>query len=324
VYSVAIHGRMIADRVRTEAYARALRESVTSESVVLDLGTGTGLFAILACRFGARKVFAVEPGEIIHLARRLAHDNDVTDRIEFIQKLSTDIELPEPVDMIVSDLRGVVPLFNGHIPSIVDARRRLLRSGGTLIPRRDTVWVALASAPELYRRVAGLSGEDAYGVELSALRDMLVRTPRKGMVTPEELITEPLRWTVLDYATIEQPNVRGTLEWTISRDIVAHGLVQWFDSELTESVGFSTAPWEPEMIYGRGFLPWNSEVALEPGDKVVIDLAAHFVSDDYIWRWNTRILRGGNDRDVKAQFDQSSFGARAFSVAGLIRQKASP
>lgn len=321
MYSVAIHGMMIADRVRTEAYARALRESVTSESVVLDLGTGTGFFAILACRFGARKVFAIEPDEIIHLASRLAHDNGVADRIEFIQKLSTDIELPEPVDMIVSDLRGVVPLFNGHIPSIVDARRRLLRSGGVLIPRRDTIWVAVASAPEVYRRVAGPSGEHAYGVELSALRDMLVRTPRKGMVTPEELVTEPLRWTILDYATIEEANVRGTLEWTISRDIVAHGLVQWFDSELTESVGFSTAPWEPEMIYGRGFLPWSSEVALEPGDKVVIDLAAHLVSGDYIWRWNTRILRGGNDGDVKAQFNQSSFGADAFSVAGLIRQK---
>ncbi|MDH3444335.1 MAG: 50S ribosomal protein L11 methyltransferase, partial [Deltaproteobacteria bacterium] len=56
MYSIFDYGSMIADHVRMDAYARALRRAVTADSVVLDIGTGTGIFALLACQFGARRV----------------------------------------------------------------------------------------------------------------------------------------------------------------------------------------------------------------------------------------------------------------------------
>jgi Ribosomal protein L11 methyltransferase (PrmA) len=59
------YGRMIADIGRTAAYADALRRHVTPESVVVDIGTGTGVFALLAARLGARKVYAIEADDAI-------------------------------------------------------------------------------------------------------------------------------------------------------------------------------------------------------------------------------------------------------------------
>ncbi len=64
-YDIYAFGGMIRDRVRTDAYAEALRRSVGPNSVVLDLGTGVGIWALLACRFGARKVYAVDPNDVI-------------------------------------------------------------------------------------------------------------------------------------------------------------------------------------------------------------------------------------------------------------------
>ena len=75
MYDLIGYGSMIADSVRTDAYARALRDLVKPDSVVLDIGTGTGLFALLACRFGARHVFAIEPSNVIALARTLSRAN---------------------------------------------------------------------------------------------------------------------------------------------------------------------------------------------------------------------------------------------------------
>ena len=58
-YSIRDYGTMMADEVRTNAYAEALRRAVRPGDVVLDLGAGTGIFSLLACRFGARRVHAV-------------------------------------------------------------------------------------------------------------------------------------------------------------------------------------------------------------------------------------------------------------------------
>ncbi len=122
MYSVAVYGEMMGDAVRMRAYAQALREAVRPGSVVLDIGTGTGIFAMLAARFGARRVYAIEPADAIQVARDIAAANGCADRIEFIQGLSTEVSLPERADVIVSDLRGVLPLYQRHLPSIVDAR----------------------------------------------------------------------------------------------------------------------------------------------------------------------------------------------------------
>ena len=58
---------MLADPVRFDAHAEALRRSVTPNSVVVDLGAGTGIPFVLACRFGARRAYAIEPSSAVHI-----------------------------------------------------------------------------------------------------------------------------------------------------------------------------------------------------------------------------------------------------------------
>ena len=87
MYSIHDYGDMIADRGRTDAYARALQARVTPESVVLDIGAASGILTLLACQAGARKVYAVEPDGIIQVAREVVAANGYADHVEFIQGL---------------------------------------------------------------------------------------------------------------------------------------------------------------------------------------------------------------------------------------------
>ncbi len=63
---------MVADRHRTGAYVEALRRAVRPGSFVLDIGAGCGVFSLVACRLGARRVVAVEPDDVILVAREIA------------------------------------------------------------------------------------------------------------------------------------------------------------------------------------------------------------------------------------------------------------
>src|SRR5207247_1870624 len=122
MYDLLSYGAMIADECRTAAFARAIEARVTEGAVVVDIGTGSGIMAMMACRAGARRVYALEPDDVIQVAREAAAANGFADRICFIQAASADVDVPEPVDGIVSDLRGALPFFSGGVAAVIDAR----------------------------------------------------------------------------------------------------------------------------------------------------------------------------------------------------------
>jgi protein arginine N-methyltransferase 1 len=158
---------------------------------------------------------------------------------------------------------------------------------------------------------------------MGAARRILTNTWTKARVAPEQLLAEPSRWAALDYATVENPNVRGDLSWAAARPGTAHGLCVWFDTALAPGVGFSNAPGAPELIYGSAFFPWPSPVALDAGDSVAVALRGDLVGDDYVWCWGTRVLAGGHPARVKASFKQSTFFGAPLSAPELHKRSAS-
>ena len=70
-----------------EAFIRRCAQTIKPGSVVVDMGTGTGIFALLACRLGARRVYAIEPDDAIQVAKEIAAANGCADRIEFMQAI---------------------------------------------------------------------------------------------------------------------------------------------------------------------------------------------------------------------------------------------
>jgi protein arginine N-methyltransferase 1 len=313
MYNLYHYGSMIASAVRTGAYREALRRSVKPGMVVADIGTGTGIWAMLACRLGARKVYAIEADSVIEVARETACLNGFGDRIEFIQDFSTRVTLPERADVIVSDIRGVLPVHETSLEAIVDARRRLLEPGGVMIPLRDTLWAAVVESPQLYEPYVAPWDEDVLGFQAPNIRRRVTSLWRKAPLTPEELVTEPVCWAVLEYDKLESRDLSGAASWTVQRAGVGHGLALWFDTALVDGVGFSNAPDQPEVIYGRAFFPWQEPVALAAGDTVSASLRANFVGGEYIWRWECRV-------EGKAHFRQSSFDGTTLSLKQFLKR----
>ena len=320
MYSISGYGSMIADKGRMEAYSKALAQAMKPDSVVLDIGTGTGIFAMIACQLGAKKVYAIEPSNAIQVAKEIAAANGFSDRIQFFQKLSTQVELPEKADIIISDLRGILPLLENHIPSIIDARERLLKPDGVLIPQCDRLWVAVVELPNLYGHLVNPWDENGYSLNMVAARQLVTNTWLKGRVTPEQLLGEPQCWATLDYTTIKNTDVRAEITWTVEQTRTAHGLSIWFDTTLAEGVSFSNAPDKPELIYGSGFFPWLQPVNLAVGDRVSVVLQAILVGGNYIWCWNTVVFSQGNPKQVKANFKQSSFWGIPLSPTQLCKK----
>jgi len=304
-YSISEFGHMIADRVRMDAYAAALRAQVRPGCIVADIGAGTGILSLVACRAGAGHVHAIETNEeALEIARQAAAANGFEGRITFHAAPSTEVELPQRADVIVSDMHGVLPWHEQHLHSIADARTRLLAPGGKLIPLRDTLWLACVDAADTYAKIFEPWTLD--GFDLRAAADIVANRWRKVGIAKDKLVVPPVLAATLDYMTVDSSNLSTQVEWIASRHGAAHGFAAWFDGVLADGIELSNAPGQdPLPVYGQAFFPWPQAMAVEPGDSIKVQLRADVVRGSYVWTWSTSIHAANGA--AKADFAQSTF-----------------
>ena len=314
-YLLTSYGDMIVNEPRMSAYATALRQAITPGCKVLDIGAGPGIFALLACQFGAGSVVAIDPHDSILLVNEAARSNGFDDRIKIVHDLSSAYSSDRRAEVIISDLRGILPLFEGHIPAVIDARERLMAPGGTLIPVRDTLHIALVDHEASYAGFERPWLDNSYDIDLSVGHRFAVNRYVKVVLGREDLLSESAHLLTLDYTTISDPNVSATAELTAVRDGTAHGFVVWFDAELGPSIGFSNAPGEPEQVYGQCFFPFERPIELATGDSVTVELRADHIAGSYVWSWNSSARRAGHETPVT--FRQSTFRGTIMTPARL-------
>lgn len=318
-YNLASYGDMIRSEPRMAAYDQALRRVITPGCTVVDLGAGPGAFSLLACRYGAGKVIAIEPDPSIELLYSFARDNGFADRIEIFRGKSSDYKPSTLADVIVSDLRGALPLFEGHIDTIRDARDRLLAPGGIMIPLRDQIHIAVVESRATYDEFDLPWRGNVYDVDLTAGSRFVVNSQIRVDFPEEALLGRPRHLATLDYQSVVDPNLRSKVALPIKRGGTVHGLLLWFDAELAPGVTYSNAPGQPPLVYRQLFCPLERPLTVAPGDTLHAEIMAHLIDGSYVWSWNTALARGP-DGAVEPCFRQSTFLEHIFHPKQLEAQ----
>ncbi|MEY2879753.1 MAG: ribosomal protein methyltransferase [Verrucomicrobiota bacterium] len=315
-YDITAYGQMLVHRARIDAYVSAIRAAVRPGDVVMDLGTGTGFMALIACQCGAGRVYAVEPSEGIALAEQAARDNGCAERITFLRARSSQVTLPEKCDVLISDLRGATPCFSTHLSDLMDVRARLLKPGARWICQTDTLFVSVTDLPREQDRIFHQWDGARWNLDLSSALPLASQQPVRRRAEPHELLGEPQAWARIAYPALASPHVRGTTRQRIARAGTAHGLVIWFDVELFGGARYSNAPGQASGPYSPVFFPWPRALDLQPADEVEIGLDAVASGHDYWWRWTARVVRTGATEPA-ATFNQSTFHAQTIARADI-------
>lgn len=318
-YSLTDYGDMVSDPARLSAFEAALRKSVRPGDVVVEVGSGPGLMSLLTAKLGASHVYAVEPDDSILVGRILARECGLNGQVTFFQGPSQDFRLPEGVraDVIVSDLRGSSPLHGLHIPSVVDARERLLRPGGILLGQVDTIFCCPAFTPDSYRKTQEPWAINLWGLNLQRAHSLVVNRV-STLCGTTTLVAEPKVWAQIDYRSVVCPNFAGSLSWFVQQNAEMHGWASWFDAELLPGLGFTNHPSRDRSIYGQLFFPLPQPVQLEAGDQLQLHLRANLVGESYVWSWDTSIIRAG----IRiSHFKQSEFKGHLLKTSELERRQ---
>ena len=290
------------DARRVDSHARALQSAVAPHATVVDIGTGLGVFALLACRHGAGKVYAIDSRPMIHLAREVAAANGCADRIEFIEDDPRRVTLPERADVIVCDIRSVLPEF--QVPVMIDARRRLLAPGGTLIPRSDRMYAAVVHSPHRHDALVGIWARHPQGLDMEAAHRRSADAWVEQRFAPDELVSEAVCWATIDYRTQDVNDIVGSVESTVTNCVSGHGLCVWFEANVGDGAVFSNRPQPQPSPYTAAFFPWPEAVPLNEGDSVAVLFEGNLAPGGYRWRWQTTVR--SRTGDVRIQFEQDT------------------
>jgi tetratricopeptide (TPR) repeat protein len=270
----AWHIPMINDEERNLAYDAALCRAIRPGDLVLEIGTGSGIVAMMAARAGAARVITCELLPIMaETAQEVVRANGLGPKITVINKKSTQLrvgeDLPEKADVFVSELVNVGMLAPNMLAVLAHARENLVKPDAKIIPQSARVFGALIQCDHLARvnPVRAIHGFDM------SLMDRF-RSPGYAQIDlaadPHRLLSEKFAALDFDFRRDMKERDQRSLVIDATAEGLCHGIAFWFDLAMDdETVYRSDSPartnhWKQAVE----FFPKARKV--KPGDKVEI------------------------------------------------------
>lgn len=275
VYSAMVpkwHFAMLNDDARNDAYDRGIRAIVKPGDHVLEIGAGSGLLAMMAARAGAAHVTTCEVNPVLaDVARQIVAANGMSDRVNVIGRKSNLLEvgrdLPQPADVLIMEIFDTVLVGEGVLPSLEDARKRLLKPDARVLPRGARLYAAAIEIPGArrvnpVRRIAGfdLAGFDVFRNPAGEMLELSREEHR--------LLTEPFPVFEFDFNSSIPGTGQKRIDLKASAAGTIHAVAVWYDLHLDEHIAMSTAPGTKGNHWGQGVAFMPADIAVAPGEKL--------------------------------------------------------
>lgn len=267
------HFPMMNDEERNDVYDAALRKVVTPDSIVLDIGSGSGLLAMMAARAGAKHVFTCEANKsLANKAREIVALNGYSDVITVIGKKSTELKIGEDMseraDILVSEILDECLLGEGVVPSVYHARQQLVKEDACVIPAAATIYAALVESECIYETYCV---DKASGFDVSVFNEFtraaytILRLPS----FPHRVVSDSVEAFHFDLARPDPSDAGDELfSVPVNVDCTCHAVVFWFRLELDSELSVETSPQNEKGHWMQAAQVANPPLELKAGDVI--------------------------------------------------------
>ncbi len=264
------HFAMLNDHQRNQAFYEAIEATDFSGKTVLDIGTGSGLLAMLIARKGARHVYTCEFNtRVADKAREIIRANGLEQQVTVINKMSTDllsgVDVPRHIDVMISETVDCGFFGEGFGMALLHAKRELLKPDAEVIPRAVTLNACLLSSQD----VVNLNGvhDDIYGLDVSAFNQFKTAGyfPVRLQTWPHQLISDPVEFYSARFEGRVSFDMASEMTFTADANAVAHGVVFWFDLYLKDDNCLSNDPHNSRSHWMQAVQLFDSPVYVRQG-----------------------------------------------------------
>jgi protein arginine N-methyltransferase 1 len=253
--SASIHIKMLNDRQRTKNFMNAIRKTVKKGNVVLDIGTGTGILAITAAMSGAKHVYAAESSGFSYMAQSNFEKNGFKDRITVLQGLSTQLDIPEKADVLVSEMIGNEPLGENILEIFSDSIKRHLKKNFRVIPERLKIFGLPVNVSQsilinhFFNKNHIRKWDTWYGIDFSSMVGRNIHEQYSYYINAFKaktwnFLSSPVPLADIELKSIRSPIVQNSGESNIKNPGLLNGILIFFESQLCPGISINSNPLE--------------------------------------------------------------------------------
>jgi protein arginine N-methyltransferase 1 len=315
------HELMLNDHIRMVAYESAIKEVVKPGMTVVDIGTGTGILAFWALEAGAKKVYAVELNKNrIPQAKGRIDKAGYSDRFEIFNDISYDVELPEKVDVIISEILGNLADNEDMTPTLIDARKRFLKEDGIILPKKVKTYLVPVSSEKAHRQVKEMKCKginEGYG-----LKDLLNKLDIKNkfdlyydcVLSSSLYLGEPQIVQEFNFDGSDESTYSVKTKYKVTKDDLFTGFKGSFSAELSDNVildisGNDISEKETSDCWKHCYLPIENPINVKEGDEINLLFSRSYPGEEnsifrQSYSWKGEVTRDG---EVIGKFEQSMY-----------------
>jgi SAM-dependent methyltransferase len=285
------HLGLLEDPHRVSAYLKAIAKTVPGDTVV-DVGAGTGVWAIAALKHGYKRAILVEPSRKIgQYARHMAELNGVSDRVTIVPAKLEDMSLsdfPASIDLIVTETLSSLLFGFGSWDFLPNLASRLANPR-SIIPGRGKLYASLASKDYSSRgpNAAGLSLLSSAGIST----DLFERTFRSGgniydkKAVIAALIDDQLKPECIadfDFCRPTPISMNDVYFETNSQTYYSGAVFYWDVDLCSDQADTKLSSLDPGLTsWSPVYIPFTAPMLVGTGQKLLLRLELHALDSPY-------------------------------------------
>lgn len=290
--SIYQHEAMLADSERVEKYFQGIQKNIKAGDIVVDIGAGTGILSFFAAR-SADTVYAVEHAEVIEVAKKICEANEIKN-IKFLKCNSRDLNLPGKADVILHEqIGGENPLSENMIANLLDARRRLLKPGGRIVPGKFEIFIEPIQLKDEYvipfiweMQIKHIDFKSMLPSSGPMSGHKITRHQRRtiGPTMVERCLCDPKPIIRFDLEVMNEDDIPKRLHYNniAVRDGRIDGLCIYFKAIFDDEIFIETAPTAPVTSW-EILLYRMEQSTVVRGQAIEYELEIESILDDSTW-----------------------------------------
>ncbi|XP_026150535.1 protein arginine N-methyltransferase 2 isoform X2 [Mastacembelus armatus] len=269
-------------------------------------------------------VYAVEASSMAEYTKQLVKQNGCEDIVTVLQGRAEELELPEQVDVLVSEWMGNCLLFEFMVESVLSARDRWLREGGVIWPSSAALTLVPCQADSYYTEKMAF-WERLYGLDFTPLQplaqqEFFSKPKFSHLIEPGDCLAAPCDVVCLNMYTLQITDleeIKGQFHFCVEKSGVFHGFTAWFTVHFKSletggaTVELNTGPTSEPTHWKQTLFMLDRPVSVYAGDSISGTI---LLRRNPTWRRHMTVTLNWNINNSTEETDDCQVATKTFPM----------